>query len=319
MGVFVRPHFRSASAFLKVLALGFILFLCASAYCQKKETEKGECPVLRNEFDRLEKRAKAGNPQAQTVLASCYELGRNVKPNGLETIRWLKLAAEQGYAPAEYELGRMYLYGRGIPADYQQALLWETKASLQGERSAQRDLAFMYERGLGVPPDPREAALWNRKAAEQGEPQAQVHLAEALETGSGVPENPAEARVRYLKAARQGVARAQLRVAQIYAADAAATCRTALVWYRQAAAGGETQAMYESGKLYQTTKCGPDLLSAFVWFRIGGRFGSKESQSEAEKVASSLSPAQKKSAELRVERWIKGHSGAQKEEDEKEK
>ncbi len=305
--------------FRKRFVLACILFFSVSARCQKTETPKSECPVLRNEFDRLEKRAKAGNPQAQTVMASCYELGRNVKPNGLETIRWLKLAADQGYAPAEYELGRMYLYGRGIPADYQQALLWETKASLQGERSAQRDLAFMYERGLGVPADPREATVWNRMAAEQGEPQAQLHLAEALETGRGVPEDPAEARVRYLKAARQGVARAQLKVAQIYAADAAATCQTALVWYGKAAAGGETQAMYESGKLYQTAKCGPDLWNAFVWLRIGGRFGSKESQSEAEKVASSLSPAQKKSAELRIERWIKKHSGAQKEEDEKEK
>lgn len=315
----MSPQFRPASAFLGKLAVGVILFLTVSAYCQKTEAEKNECPVPRNEFDRLERKARTGNPQSQTILASCYELGRNVKPNGLETIRWLKLAAEQGYAPAEYELGRMYLYGRGIPADYQQALLWETKAALQGERSAQRDLAFMYERGFGVPQDPGEAAVWNRKAAEQGDPQAQLHLAQALEKGSGVPENPAEAKERYVKAARQGVARAQLRVAQIYAADASATCQTVMVWYRQAAAGGETQAMYESGKLYQTAKCGPDLVSAFVWFQIGGRFGSTESQSEAEKLVSSLSPAQKKNAELRVERWIKGHSGAQKEEDEKEK
>ncbi len=182
----------------------------------------------RHAFDQIQKRAEASNPEAQTVLASCYELGRNVKPSRAETIHWLKLAADQGYAPAEYELGRIYLYGRGIPADYQQALLWEKKAALQGNRNAQRDLAFMYERGLGVQPDPREAALWNRKAAEQDEPQAQLHLAEALESGNGVPVDLAEAKVWYLKAARQNLSKAQLRIAQLYAQETAGTCGSRL-------------------------------------------------------------------------------------------
>ena len=248
-------------------------------------------------------------------MASCYELGRNVTPSRAETIHWLKLAADQGYAPAEYELGRIYLYGRGIPADYRQALLWEKKAALQGQRDAQRDVAFIYERGLGVQGDPREAALWNRKAAEQGEPQAQLHLAEALENGNGVPVNLTEAQSWYLKAARQDISKAQLRIAQLYAQNAARTCQTVLFWYEKAATGGETQAMYESGKLYQTTKCGPNRTRAFMWFQIGARFGSSESKAETAKLASQISPAQKKNAESLAERWIKKHSGAQKEDE----
>jgi len=300
---------------VKALALGSILLFTLSASCGERQSEKRVCPLRRHEFDQLQRKAAAANPEAQTIMASCYELGRNVKPSRAETIHWLKLAADQGYAPAEYELGRIYLYGRGIPADYQQALLWEKKAALQGERNAQRDLAFMYERGLGISANPREAALWNRKAAEQGEPQAQLHLAEALENGSGTPVNLAEAKAWYLKAARQNVSKAQLRVAQLDAQDAAGSCQTALLWYERAAAGGETQAMYESGKLYQTAKCGPDQPKAFMWFRIGGRFGSSESKSEAERLASQISPAQKKSAELQAERWIAKHSGAQKEDE----
>ena len=308
-------YFPPAPSFLKTLALGSILFFSVSASCGERELEKHVCPLHRNEFDQLQKKAEASNPEAQTIMASCYELGRNVKPSRAETIHWLKLAADQGYAPAEYELGRIYLYGRGIPADYQQALLWEKKAALQGERNAQRDLAFMYERGLGVQPDPREAALWNRKAAAQGEAQAQLHLAEALESGNGVPVNLTEAKAWYLKAARQDLSKAQLKIAQLYAQDPTRTCQTLLFWYEKAAAGGETQAMHESGKLYQTTKCGPDRPKAFMWFQIGGRFGSSESKAEAEKLASQISPVQKKSAELQVERWIKKHSGAQKEDE----
>ena len=299
----------------RALAVTLVLVFPLLAFCGEREAEKRACPLHRHEFDQVQEKAEASNPQAQTVMASCYELGRNVKPSRAETIHWLRLAADQGYAPAEYELGRIYLYGRGIPADYQQALLWEKKAALQGERDAQRDLAFMYERGLGVQADPREAALWNRKAAEQGEPQAQLHLAEALENGSGVPANLTEAKSWYLKAARQDLAKAQLRIAQLYSQDPARTCQSAMFWYEKAAAGGETQAMYESGKLYQTAKCGSNRAQGFMWFEIGGRFGSSESKAEAEKLASRISPAQKKSAELLAERWIKKHSGAQKEDE----
>ncbi len=167
-------YFPPAS-FLKALTLGSILFFSVSGSCGERELEKQVCPLHRHEFDQIQKRAEASNPEAQTVLASCYELGRNVKPSRAETIHWLKLAADQGYAPAEYELGRIYLYGRGIPADYQQALLWEKKAALQGNRNAQRDLAFMYERepqGRGARRAAGAIALggsareWQRRADE---------------------------------------------------------------------------------------------------------------------------------------------------------
>jgi TPR repeat protein len=311
------PHLHPASWGLLVLVSLF--FFSLPAFCRDKDAVRHACPVRPTEFGQIQKRAETSDPVAQAILANCYELGRNVKPSRPETIHWLKLAAEQGYAPAEYELGRIYLYGRGIPADYQQALVWERKAAQLGERKAQRDLAFMYERGLGVQSDAREAAVWNRKAAEQGEAQAQFHLAEALEKGLGAPANFTEAKHWYLKAARQNLPNAQLRLAQIHAHDAGQTCSASLVWYAKAAAGGETQAMYESGKLYQTRKCGGDRENAYLWFRIGGRFGSAESQAEAEKLSSQLTPAQKRTIALRVDHWIRQHSGAQKEEDENER
>jgi hypothetical protein len=77
--------------------------------------------------------------------------------------------------------------------------------------------------------------------------------------------------------------------------------------------------MYELGKLYLKQKCGEDRERAFQWLTIGGRFGSSESKIEAEKLASRLSQTQRKRVTGQAERWIAEHSGAQEEEEEKER
>jgi TPR repeat protein len=279
--------------------------------------QSNECPTDEPEFARVQQRAANKDPAAQTALAFCYDLGRHVQPSRTENIRWLTEAANQGYAPAEYELGRIYLYGRGVPSDYSKALVWERKAADQGDPRAQRDLAFMYERGFGVKAEPQEAAAWNRKAAAQGQPDAQLQLAQALEHGIGVTKNSNEARNWYAAAARHDQPRAQLRLARIYADGA--NCPLAFRWYKEAASGGETQAMYELGKLYEKEKCGEDRVLALQWLTIGARFGSQESKIEAHELGLRLSQAQKKRAGLGAERWIAAHSGAKKEEDEKER
>src|SRR5207245_8053334 len=115
-----------------------------------------DCPADHGQFAKIQRDAEQNSAEAQTILASCYELGRNVDPNGKEAIRWLTRAAELGYAPAEYELGRTSLYGRGIPADYQLAFLWEKEAAEQGEREAQPDLALTYDLGSGLVQDTAE-------------------------------------------------------------------------------------------------------------------------------------------------------------------
>jgi TPR repeat protein len=273
------------------------------------------CPSDGKDFTAIQQRAAANDPVAQMALASCYDLGLHVQPDGKESIRRLTEAANQDYAPAQYELGRIYLYGRGIPIDYVKALLWERKAADHGDPRAQRDLAFMYERGFGVPTDPVQAAEWNRKAAAQGHPEAQTHLARALDEGTGVSKNPDEARQWYGKAAEQEQSTAQLELARKFAQ--VPDCAEAAQWYKKAAVHGQTAAMYELGKLHLKTRCGADRNQAFVWFTIGARFGSKESQAEAERLAHALTSAQKKRAHLIAERWIQEYPGTEEDEEEK--
>jgi TPR repeat protein len=276
-----------------------------------------ECPTDDTEFAKVQQRAADRDPAAQTALAFCYDLGRHVQPSRAENMRWLTEAAKQGYAPAEYELGRIYLYGRGVPSNYSKALLWERKAADQGDPRAQRDLALIYERGFGVKTNSQEAAAWNRKAAAQGQPDAQLQLAQALENGAGVRKNSNEARSWYAAAAKNDQRLAQLHLARIYSKDS--DCRRSIHWYKEAAAGGESQAMYELGKLYLKQECGEDRERAFQWLVIGARFGSLESKIEADNLGPRLSQTQENRATLQAERWIASHSGAQKAEEEKER
>ena len=295
-----------------------VLFTVALSFgiARSQEARTPVCPRDDAGFAMVKTKVDAKDPAAETTLASCYDLGMHVKPDGKESIRLLTEAANQGYAPAEYELGRIYLYGRGIPIDYAQALIWERKAAEQGDPRAQRDLAFMYERGFGVAADPAKAAEWNQKAATQGNAEAQLHLAKALDEGAGVNKDAQEARRWYSEAARQEQPAAQMELARQAAGQG--NCPVAVHWYEEAAGHGQAEAMYELGRLY-SGKCGPDKDKAFTWFTIGARFGSNESKAEAERLSKTLSAAQKKRDEIRVAEWIKEHPGSDKEEDEEEK
>lgn len=294
----------------------FVIAIIDFGIARSQEARAPVCPRDDAGFATVQKKVEAKDPVAETTLASCYDLGMHVKPDGKESIRLLTDAANQGYVPAEYELGRIYLYGRGINTDYAQALVWERKAAEQGDPRAQRDLAFMYERGFGVETDPAKAAEWNRKAAMQGNAEAQLHLAKGLNEGAGVSKDTEEARKWYSRAARQEQPAAQLELAR--QSSGQGNCPVAVHWYEEAAGHGQAQAMYELGRLY-LSKCGPDKEKAFTWFTIGARFGSSESKAEADKLSQTLSTAQKKRDQLRVAEWIKAHPGSDKEEDEEEK
>jgi TPR repeat protein len=292
-----------------------ILLLSVFAHASERERENLRCQNGPARFAQIKKRAEANNAEAQTILASCYDLGRNVEPNRKENIHWLTLAANQGYAPAESQLGHIYLYGSGIPSDYQQALVWEKKAAQQGEPEAQRDLAFMYEEGFGVRADPQEAMLWNRKSAQQGERIAQLQLARALETT-----NRAEAIEWYRKAGRQGLPDAQLRLAQMYFEKPDRNCKKAIMWYERASESALAQAMYELGKIYQSDECGVhDSAKAYVWSATAARYGSLEARAEAERLAPMFSDSQKKAFALRIDEWARKHTGADRSEDEEER
>ena len=58
-----------------------------------------------------------------------------------EAVRWLRLAADQGYrslgVDAQLSLGLMYQFGNGVPEDYVLACMWYNLSAAQGNENAQ--------------------------------------------------------------------------------------------------------------------------------------------------------------------------------------
>src|SRR5580692_9462863 len=76
--------------------------------------------------------------------------------------------AEAGDAQAQLTVGEAYLSGIAVPLDYTRAFSWLEKASDHELPRAQFDLGGLYESGNGVAQDSAKAAILYRRAAEQG-------------------------------------------------------------------------------------------------------------------------------------------------------
>lgn len=81
-------------------------------------------------------RAKAGDPDAQMLVALMYKDGVGVPQNESEAAKWLSEAAHQGNHGAQMMLGTMYFLGRGVPENYRQAYIWTSLSAASGEKRA---------------------------------------------------------------------------------------------------------------------------------------------------------------------------------------
>jgi len=127
-------------------------------------------------LQQLQKRANAGDAEAQGELGRAYVHGQGVSQDDAQAAYWFRKAADQGVAKAQYNLGVMYGKGKGVSQDYAQAVYWFRKAADQGEAKAQFMLGGMYANGQGVPQNDAQAVYWLRKAADQGNAEAKAAL-----------------------------------------------------------------------------------------------------------------------------------------------
>lgn len=166
----------------------------------------------------LEGKARADDPEAQTLLALAYYSGVLLKKDDAEATRLLHQAADHGYMAAEESLGMFAETGIGTdprrpdPAD---ALNWYTKAAQQGSMDAATDIALIYANGKGVARDPAQAVVWFRRAAEGGDGSAQYNLALMYERGEGVSQDYKEAVRWFTAAADQNLVPPLLALAEI--------------------------------------------------------------------------------------------------------
>lgn len=218
-------------------------------------------------------------------LAEMYGDGRVKPAEGDGTaheamLRYMTLAADEGFAPAQCALGVLHERGRAAAGmsepDYPQAARYYRKAAAQGLMEAQFELARLLLKKL-VSPDKgkdraEEAVHWCRLAAEQGSLQAQVVLSSLYESGqAGIRPGPLanQKMAEWLeRAAEQGPPDIQYRLAEHYfnGTEGLATgdqaLRIAAKWYEQAAAQAHAPARYRLGVLHSEGKAGIEAGAA---------------------------------------------------------
>ena len=83
--------------------------------------------------------AQSGSCIGQYVVGLACKMGGEDPLRGkAAAVRWLHLAAEQGYASAQFDLSIMYTLGDGVAKDRAEAKKWKEKAQAQGHIGCKR-------------------------------------------------------------------------------------------------------------------------------------------------------------------------------------
>lgn len=161
--------------------------------------------------------ADAGDAEAQFGVGFLYDEGLGVPSDGVEAIRWYRLAAEQGHETSQLNLGALYQTGReNVTPDSGRAADWFRMAALQGNPKAQYYLGKLYRRGDGLPRNYELAFEWLQKSAEQGYAKGMNLLGILYASGQGVEKNVDRAFDLVQRAAELGDSAAQLSLALMY-------------------------------------------------------------------------------------------------------
>lgn len=103
----------------------------------------------------------------QSYMMSQFMVGFERRKE-LESTKWFKKAAEQGYAKAQFNLAVKYSTGHGVEKDEVEALKWFTKAADNGDAKAQYNVGVCYNNAIGTERNEALASKYFRMAADQG-------------------------------------------------------------------------------------------------------------------------------------------------------
>ncbi|HLQ24975.1 MAG TPA: tetratricopeptide repeat protein [Acidiferrobacterales bacterium] len=184
----VRFDARSIRACLVGGIIGAVAFVhpaVARAYDFKKIEAAIETltPATQRNW---EQKAAGGDAIAQNVTGMAYKYGIGVSQDHAASMKWFRMAAEQGEADAQFNLARiheskadgLYRRARAVPANDGEAFKWYRLSAEQGHTQAQVKLAEMYTQGgPPVPHDPVQAHKWLSIAASSGDETAAKRLA----------------------------------------------------------------------------------------------------------------------------------------------
>ena len=222
--------------------------------------------------------ADQGNVFAQEQLVFMYASAYGAKLDYEESYKWATRAAEQGSAYSQHKLGSFFESGLGVPKDEKQAIYWYEKAAKQGDACSEFKLGWMYEDGRGVNKDINQALNWFQLSANRGYSFGQAKLASMYEHGVCVAQDYRQAFAWYEKASLQGLDHAQVALGGLYhhgTGGIEKNCDEAFRLYHLAAAQGNPVYENRLGWYYQEGDgVKQDYAEAAKWFRLAADKGN---------------------------------------------
>lgn len=128
--------------------------------------------------------ARAGNADAQTLLALLLQKGHGVAADAAAALHWYTLAAVQGHAEARFMLGQLYYRGEGTQPDQQKAADLFLLVATTGDADGEWAFGLCVTAGEGRRADPIEGHAWLSLAAQQGHEAAKQALAQSRLAGA---------------------------------------------------------------------------------------------------------------------------------------
>ncbi|KAI8371542.1 uncharacterized protein BYT42DRAFT_580639 [Radiomyces spectabilis] len=223
---------------------------------------------------------KAGYPEAQFFLATCYGVGSMGLQVDVEKAFNLYIqGSKQNHPRCTYRAAVCYEVGSGTKRDKSHAMQFYRKAANLGDPSAMYKLGVILLKGfLGQPKAPREGISWLKRACQQADedhPHALHELGLAYEK-EGIPSvipDPNYARDLFTQAAQYGYAPSQFKLGLAYE-NGLLGCpidsRRSIAWYSKAAEQGDIEAEMALSGWYLTGAEGVLQQSdseAYLWAR----------------------------------------------------
>jgi TPR repeat protein len=115
-------------------------------------------------------------------LANLYGFGYGIKPDVMETIKWLEMAEANGQPPGMI-YGRLYIEGELVPKSMGRAYSFFLQAAERGYPVAQYAVGLEYFQGRYLFKNEKKAVQWLTRAAENGYRDAYHILGEIYEEG----------------------------------------------------------------------------------------------------------------------------------------
>lgn len=223
-------------------------FLLGKCYYFGEGVEKD----LKKAFFHFKMAASLGHGSAKDYLADCYYNGYGTTVDYVEAAKWYKEAADYNrIGSAAYNLAFMYKDGEGVEKNDHIAIKYLLIAAEEGFIEAQRIVSQEYLVGRYVEQNYELARKWMEKAAKQGDAQAQVMLGRYYISGFGFDDEE-KSFGWFMKAAEQGYAEAESIVGGCYLNNlyVDTNFKKANYWYEQALMHGDVKAEYELGVSY---------------------------------------------------------------------